>query len=909
MPYRSRAAIVHVVAVRWLLLMFLTSAAWHTQSTWSTHSVLFAQSETQSTTSSASAPADASANRPAGAAEAQDNEKARQPERVRKTGPLRLAGITMAPFSRARAGYPLSIQAIISNDADNEQSGMVSARLDNVPNLQSTNRFTVPPHSKTIVEAYLMLPDDLAALSTVDLNVSLRSPDAVDRVLVDDSGRPLIDTLKVPMDREKLFTAAITEDDPPALAEWDWPYESPRWDYEMFVAARVDSSHTRRILSISHSNLPHERLNWDTFDAIVISQDWPFRDLVAMNTMKRWIASGGRAWITLDSIDATSLQALLPDGMSCSVIDDIEMSRCVIDTSGHVTYAEADRTIETSEPVRMRRVIAQGGEVTHSVNGFPAAIWFRIGRGQVLVTTLGAAAWIRPRTVVRNSHPLFDHAFEMQPWAVQMVQRFYEIYVNRLSQADKEIDYPVKLIGNPVLDRSFVMRIVLSFCGALLLAGLVCWQRGMLVHMGWIVPILSIVASVPILFAASTQRRDIADTSANLQLIEVNPGSQIVQGQQWTATYNSSSYDGALDATGDVTLDWYGNNQQSDMRRWAWLDFHHWQLHSSGWPTGIWKMSSRFDLPLAHYDIEATLDAKGLQVKLPEDLPVDLEDAVLEYVPGDPIPCGNVSRQKAVLIAESQLSSRDSWLGSNIVNDEQARRDEVYRRTTARGIAFAYPSYPALLGWTPLWKVPLNWQPERSTRGSALVVLPVRLNPVASGTDVRVPHSVIRVETPQSIGSFSTAFFNTSGWWGDATSLPASVPIRFHLPSQACPLDVREIECQLQIRAPQRNVRVYARTDANADPIHKIRVADPGASHNGWKQVLSKSSPLGLERFTIQDKAVSELARSGSIDFIVDISNLPGLGVNEVSDQVAEWQVDFFRINVSGTVAQREEVK
>ncbi len=237
-------------------------------------------------------------------------------------------------------------------------------------------------------------------------------------------------------------------------------------------------------------------------------------------------------------------------------------------------------------------------------------------------------------------------------------------------------------------------------------------------------------------------------------------------------------------------------------------------------------MSSRFDLPLAHYDIEATLDAKGLQVKLPEDLPVDLEDAVLEYVPGDPIPCGNVSRQKAVSIAESQLSSRDSWLGSNIVNDEQARRDEVYRRTTARGIAFAYPSYPALLGWTPLWKVPLNWQPERSTRGSALVVLPVRLNPVASGTDVRVPHSVIRVETPQSIGSFSTAFFNTSGWWGDATSLPASVPIRFHLPSQACPLDVREIECQLQIRAPQRNVRVYARTDANADPIHKIRVAD-----------------------------------------------------------------------------------
>jgi hypothetical protein len=113
------------------------------------------------------------------------------------------------------------------------------------------------------------------------------------------------------------------------------------------------------------------------------------------------------------------------------------------------------------------------------------------------------------------------------------------------------------------------------------------------------------------------------------------------------------------------------------------------------------------------------------------------------------------------------------------------------------------------------------------------------------------------------------------------------VPIRFHLPQQVCPIEASEIVCDLQVRAPQREVRITSSAGGKETLIGEFR------------------SPLTAQRMRITDPAILSEARDGSIDFIVAISPPVGQAGSDFGAQLANWQVDYFRINVNGRVLER----
>ena len=191
------------------------------------------------------------------------------------------------------------------------------------------------------------------------------------------------------------------------------------------------------------------------------------------------------------------------------------------------------------------------------------------------------------------------------------------------------------------------------------------------------------------------------------------------------------------------------------------------------------------------------------------------------------------------------------------------------------------------MGWTKLWPIPVKWSEERDVRGSALVVLPIKLVATAVGQEVTVPHSVIQVETPVIEDGRSTAFSNSSGRWVDETTIAMSVPMRFHLPPQVCPIEATEVICDMQLRAPQREVTIES--------------AATGAAQN----VALLRSPLAAERFRITDPAVLADAADGVLDFRVTICDCIGRDKNDRTVQVGPWQIDYFRISVKGRVAPR----
>ncbi len=798
---------------------------------------------------------------------------------------LRLNGLKLVPYSRPRAGRYLTIGMNVSNVSTVEQAGLIVARIDRAPNFQAATEVHVAPGESFRVDMRLQVPSNFAPNTAFEINASLNSLGAGQRVILGPTGHPILESLRLKVDDSGIITGIILEDNPPRTPEWYWPTKEFSMSYELMTAVNFDEVQPRRMLSIFDGVIPSQMADWEALDAIVIGREGPLRDAAAMAAMSQWLADGGRAWIMVDKINKDNLNSILSDGMSCQTIDDIDLMDFDFEINPSIPINTLARKghVDLEDPIRMRRVIQSGGTVVHTINGFPASISFEVGNGRILVTTLEAGGWLRKRIDPTKSLNDFSN-FQADPWAKGLFESFFESRDSRSPIERAEVNYPLKHIGNPVLDRTFVLSILFGFCALLLVACGVCWYAGSLVRLGWIVPAMSVGATVPLWIALHQLRRDIPDTSSHLQIIEAQPGSRTIQAREWTTTYKGGADGAILAADGDAIVTWPNSVEQTDLRRLKWNDLHKWQLSSSGWPRGLWQLQSRFKVPLQRLDVIAKLDRQGLSLEMPSELKYPLEDSVLLYSSGDPAICGRIEQAATARVPTGHATLDQSWIASTLVSDEQSRRDDVYRQFPSRNLDMAYPSFPALLGWTKLWDSPFSWSDARDERGAALVVLPVKLLPVATGEEVTVPHTVIRVETPLSKENvLSSAFSNRSGLWSDETTLARTVPLRFTLPKQVCPFKATEIVIDLQLRAPQRDVRITSLAVDVTKPVADLR------------------SPLNAIRIVSTDPAVLADAEDGSLDFIIEVSK--NLSQNE--DAISYWQIDYVRLSASGRVLER----
>ena len=514
---------------------------------------------------------------------------------------LFLEGVTLAPHSRPRAGRPLTIVAIARNTSTVARSAIAVAKINSAPDFQAATYVEIPPHSQRSIELRLRIPE--STQTAVEFGVSLNDPENPSQVLLGTTNAPLLDERRMTLTPDWLVTALAMKPPDPRMPDWYWPQNDTHLPYEFVVAARADSSHSRRTLTIDHVNLPSQIADWQTIDEIVISSDRVFQDEAVVGSLNRWIAGGGRAWVMFDEIDPANIRRILSDEMSCERLDDIDLNRFVVESTSFSKLKEVDRTVVNEKPVHFRRVVQTGGEVTLSIDKYPLAIWYRVGKGLVLLTTLGPEGWLEPRTSQRKPGEEYETAFQLRAWAVAMADRLHEPKPMTAPIDVAEVQYALQQIGNPVLNRSFVLSIVFGFCLLLCAVAGICRLTNHMLRLVWLVPLVSLAASAPLMIASVFQRREIPDTSAHLQLIEVQPGSQTIQATQWTASYMSHAHQDKLLGEGDAVVSWPPTSGQLDLRRWTWLDYGKWELTSSGWPSGIWQLKSRYALPATNLDV------------------------------------------------------------------------------------------------------------------------------------------------------------------------------------------------------------------------------------------------------------------------------------------------------------------
>ena len=798
-------------------------------------------------------------------------------------GQLSLAGIGLTPTSRVVPGQVMFLMAKMENGGDERAEGKVVVTVEELPSLQSVRHVVVEPGESVPFELVIPLPLEFAQHKHLNLVATVYVRDGAREVILERNGAPVFSSLRLPITEGRIFGMAL-EPEPPILPIWYWPVQPPPSSYEFATAARVDAASSRVSSSYEGQALPLNQLQWNGLDLFVIAEPTPLRDPAAVQAMREFMARGGRVWVMLDKVPSALVRPLLGMGQAFEEVDRVELNDFTVETASYANQlAEQDRTISSDRDLPMVRIVQSGGRVTHQVDGWPIALSMNIGYGQLVITTLDSFVWIHAREQQPGGDPMQTSSHQTRLWATSFAVG--SIVPRADLPLSNSVEYPLRLIGNPIVPKSWVATALLSFCGLLTGLGLLLAYTGRLPAMGLIAPGVAVAASLVLLLAASWVRQDIPESVSRLQLVDIGDDGSFASIREQASVFLStaanmrlaSNVDGVMHSSEAIT---------SGVRRLVSEDFQKWHVANENWPPGAWRYDAEYVVPTHQLIAKGRLSAQGLEISLPDELPSKLEDPVLSYVTGDPLLC-QFSADKLTVNHQVSLDG-ERWIAGSILSDEQQRRQELYQQFLAPNKFVRRPS-GRLYGWTTPWPGS-TWNRELKQQGAALVALPVELERPAIGQQVFVPHGLIQLRRRVSPTNLTTAFDDVTGKWQNEIGMASQVEMEFVLPPAVVPLDLQSIDLELDAVAPQRTVTINAIT--NSGSVEIVKLDSPSIP---WKQ-------------TISNPAILKAFQSGQLAVNLSISDLSSANSEFQSTSVVTWHIDHFHASVSGQMLPKSSL-
>ncbi len=796
-------------------------------------------------------------------------------EPCRAAGQLNLAGVGLTPSSRVVPGQVMFLTANMENGGDERAEGKVVVTVEELPSLQSVRHVVVEPGESVTFELVIPLPLEFAQFKHLNMVATVYVREGDREVILERNGAPVFSTLRLPIAQGRVFGMAM-EPDPPVLPTWYWPQDPPPSSYEFATAARIDASSSRVSATFEMQSLPLNQLQWNGLDLFVIAEPTPLKDPAAVQAMREFMTRGGRIWVMLDKVPSALVQPLLANGQTCEEVERVELNDFTIEFVSYATQLSArDRSIASDRDVPMTRIVQSGGRVTHEVDGWPIALNMNIGYGQLIITTLDSFVWILPREQAASSDPLQTSNYQTQLWATSFAVGSIVPRVDL--PLSKPVDYPLRLIGNPIVPKKWVATALLSFCGLLAGLGLLLAYSGRLPAMGLVAPGIAVVASLALLLASRWVRQDIPESVSRLQLVDIGEDGSFASIREQAAVYLANAANMQLSSNVDGVM-FSSEAVASGVRRLVSEDFQKWHVANEDWPPGAWRYAAECVIPTHQLIAKGRLSGQGLTLSLPVGLPSALEDPVLSYVAGDPLLCQYSGES---LVVNDQVSpDGERWIAGSIISDEQHRRLEVYQQFFAPNKFMRRPD-ARLYGWTTPW-IGSTWNRDLKQQGSALVSLAVELERPAIGQQVFVPHGLIQLRRRVSPTNLTTAFDDLTGKWLDEVGMASQVEMEFILPSQVVPLDVQAIDFELDVVAPQRTVALSVITDSG--PVEIAKLDSPSIP---WKQSIS-------------DPAILTAFQGGRLAFSLNVSDLPAASSEYGTTSVVTWHIDHFHASVRG---------
>lgn len=605
--------------------------------------------------------------------------------------------------------------------------------------------------------------------------------------------------------------------------------------HELLVAVRSGEQLNRYITNLGDRIFTPGEESLDALDNLVIVHDRVVDDAAGLAAIRRWLYGGGRLWVMLDRVDPRVLEMLLGDEFQCEVVDRVGLTTVNIEAAGQV--ARIGKTVAEHEvPVDLLRVIAADVEPAFSVNGWPAAFWKTCGRGRLLVTTLGARGWMRPRgpgdrprapppEPTAGGEPAEDAAEVSNPGryvTLEPMQVLGSEFCKRRPEAPVARDVletrVQEYVGYSIPQRWLVVGLLVGFSVLLAAAGALLWKTARLEWLGLAGPVLALAISGVLVGIGKAQRQAVPPTVASAQFVTAIPGSDDVRIDGIAGLYAPDTGLAKVGGTrgGWILPDMTGLEGQT--RRMVWNDLDHWQWENLPQSAGL--RMARFEESgpnAARLHALARFGPEGLTGRLEAGGARDVSDAIVATLFGrigvDLQPDGTFQ------VRADDTFSPEQYLGAKFLSDEQRRRlttlenlmpqapgddDDDADRPTRPENPRDYPPEPMLLFWSSPWNIGFEFDAAQRPEGAALVAVPLRFERPAAGTEVVVPIPLLpfREERgPDGIAP-SGMYGNTSRVW-NRKSFPASTTwLRYQVPRVLLPAEPVRGRIRAQVKGP-----------------------------------------------------------------------------------------------------------
>jgi hypothetical protein len=280
---------------------------------------------------------------------------------------------------------------------------------------------------------------------------------------------------------------------------------------------------------------------------------------------------------------------------------------------------------------------------------------------------------------------------------------------------------------------------------------------------------------------------------------------------------------------------------QSGIKTMLAEDFQKWQMSNSAWPTGTWRYQTEVSMPDFQANATAEFTQAGVKIGLPENLPSQVQNPVVAYIPGAPALGAKLSGSE-ILVDGSYPAEGERWTLESIVGDEERRRGAIYRKTLESTDRTQTVSH-MVLGWTDLFDQGPKWNKSLERRGVALVSMPLILKRPDAGTPISIPYPFIDTKLSKDVNS-SPVFLEGIGRWISQSSNRAETSLEYRLPHEVLPLKPTRIDFDWELQAPRRKVTLSWIRSKDQKPVELVSFDGPSLP---WKATLE--DPELLEEF------------------------------------------------------------
>lgn len=756
-------------------------------------------------------------------------------------------------------------------------------------NLQYGRRIWVPPQSRMQGSYHVLAPEQSTEdQKRFDCRTLLYDEDlSAETPIRQEWGRPQQDDI-VRIGNETPVTVVLGEPD-------TMESRPDRVGMLKFVhAVRCENNLVRNLTPVR--DLPAGETALDAVDHLVIADDRLTQDLATLSGVRRWLYGGGRAWVMLDRVDPSILETLLGDAFDGQIVDRVGLTSVQITPGPDYQDLQSGPkwSSDYEQPAELVRLLTSEA-VGYEVNGWPAAIWMKCGQGRLLITTLGADGWGRPRTP-RDPAPLAGHTYQNDwfpgPPLQQLATAFF-VRRNASPVPEDIADEHVRAdVGYMIPSGTQVLGVLAGF--VLVLAGAASWLswKGRLEWMGLVGPVAAVVCGAVLVVTGYLQRGVIPPSVATLQYVQPILGTSDVRITGAAAVFSPTAGTAHLAGTegGWIRPDMAG--MEETVRRLIWTDQDQWQWEnvpeSPGLRTAELLDSHRLPAPV---QLECQLDERGVvgQFSLPAGL--SPSDGVVAT------PWGRIGVEfgkDGTLRAEADsVLTDEQFLAASVLTDEQALRSRMLKTILSASDDRPNSLPPTLFFWTNPWKTALQFDEKSRQTGAALVTLPVKLNRPPAETEITIPAPLLAYrETIGPDGGVPTGFFNSHKLVWERKHQPASSWLQFQVPPSLLPIE------------PQR-ARVVIRVDG---PVGKLSI--DGARGEEIVPVKTWVDPVGTLELTIDDARQLSLTDDGRL--LIRVSggdpDRPELthSSSDGVERVSYWKIESLSLELQARIPAAE---